>query len=372
MHIRTHVWTLALGLVTAVVVTSPARADNGPNSFRVGIHVPVLTLLGLTDVSGGGSTGDPVFDVGIVATYGVDFAYQITDMIAVGAMVMAGSIGTTSSGSTPAFAAVLLPRFELGMPSGIARVYGAFEFGPGAFGIFGSSCAGCGDSPEYGGYGVGGEVGAHLFAEESFSIDPYLGVRYLRPIDVSIGVVLVSLGVSLLGWMDFGASPATDLPADDSAGPEGDVPPAYGLASAPPPSAPGPSTAPIASGPDWFVEFDVPGAVARAWANPGTGVLQLELRTSGPAARFEGCTEAQISAGGAAVAVVVHVTPTRSLTGVDEQVLLSSTNATLDTLRVEGARIELCGFTIELSARAREALGRLRDLSATPTGAGPG
>lgn len=364
MHARAHVATLALCLLATTVST--AHADNGPNSLRVGIHVPLLTLLALTDVPGSGAGDDPIFDVGIVATYGVDFAYQITDMMAIGAMALAGSIGTTADFSTPAFAAVLLPRFELGMPSGVARVYGAFEFGPGVFGIFGSSCSGCYDSPEYGGYGVGGEVGVHLFAESSFSIDPYFTARYLRPIDVSIGVVQVSLGVSLMGWMDFGRTPEAAESTDEEAGAGLDAPPAYTAVASAPPVAPGPSTEPVPSGDDWFVEFDVPGAIARAWANPVTNVLQLELRVSGTSARFEACTEALVVAAGAGVTVVVNVTPTRTLTGVDEQVLLSATNELLDILRAEGARMEICGFTIQLSPRAREALGRLRDRSRAP------
>lgn len=233
----------------------------------------------------------------------------------------------------------------------------------------------------------GAQIGLHIYPVDAFSITPYFGLsgstgggNSTSPSGVGVPTVTplnvegfdVALGVALFGWIDLDgddeASPVSGSDFRREAGDDGTAAATPAAAAYTAPAEPtGPSTEPVASGADWFVEFEVPGAQARAWANPVTSVVLLELRTSSEAPRFEGCTEAVITAGAATAPMVVSVTPTRTLSAVEEQILMSATPEHLDILRADGARIELCGFTIELSTRARYALGRLRDRQRTPT-----
>lgn len=199
---------VSLALALALAPAERARADDGVGAVRFGLHVPALSLLGLDrDPARGTSvTSHPAFQAGVIPVFGLDVGYQLHENVAIAATVIAGAVGSTESNNVTLAAAGVVPRVEAGMSSGVLRLYGAAEFGIGFFGIFGSMCSGPGCNPSWGAYLAGGEVGVHIFAERSFSIDPYLSFRYLRAFDLDTGALLGQVGIAITGWI--GGAPA--------------------------------------------------------------------------------------------------------------------------------------------------------------------
>jgi hypothetical protein len=210
-------------------------------------------------------------------------------------------------------------------------------------------------------FSVGARIGLHIHPVGPFSISPYVGLAGLfgggntgevsdrTPRSGSVEGYEVSFGVALFGWIPIGA--ATAGPADDHTEEEEEPSARPTVATS--------SAEPTHSGDNWSVAFDVPGAEARAWSNASTGAVQIELRTSSDTARFTDCTEALLASATARETVAVRVTTNRTLTGIDEQLVMFGTQRHLEVLQADGGRLEICGYTIELPGASRYALGRL-------------
>ena len=210
-------------------------------------------------------------------------------------------------------------------------------------------------------FSVGARVGLHIHPVGPFSISPYVGVSGMfgggntgdvgdrTPRSGSIEGYEISFGVALFGWISLGGGSAPI--AGDSVEAEPSASPVAASTT--------PSAEPTHSGDNWSVTFEVPGAEARAWSNASTGAVQIELRTSSDAARFGGCAEALIANATMRETMAVAVTTSRTLTGIEERLVLSGTQQHLDVLRADGGRLEICGYSIELAAQSRYALGRL-------------
>ena len=202
---QASVFVLILWVCAVLAHPTRAFADDGVGAFRLGVHIPAFSLIGLDhDPAGGrgGITSHPAYQAGAIPILGVDIGLQVHELVSIGATLIAGAVGSTESNNGTIGGGGIIPRVEVSMPEGMARLYGAGEFGIGVFGLFGFNCFGGSDcNPSYGAYAAGGEVGVHLFVADSFSIDPYLSVRYLRAFNLDTGVWLGQVGIAITGWI---------------------------------------------------------------------------------------------------------------------------------------------------------------------------
>jgi hypothetical protein len=230
----------------------------------------------------------------------------------------------------------------------------------------------------------GGRFGLHVHAAPAFSISPYVAAYGVTgggsvsasgsSTSTSVGVegLEVTLGVQLLGWIelspaararDDGAHLATDIEPTGAPAREEGPRLATDVGAAPPvvPTVPtGVPTEPVLRDGEWYVELEMGDTVARVWAAPGSELVRIEVDSTSEDGRLTGCTEALV-VGATSGTMTVTVSARRTFTQVIETALLAGTAAHLDLLRTAGSTIELCGFTLEPTARARYAAGRLRD-----------
>jgi hypothetical protein len=188
LRVRRALALLALCAPLLAASAATAHAQRGAGAFRLGVHAPVGSVLAADG-------GDAVYQIGPTTSSGLDLAYQVTDMIAVGGSVAAALFGRTGETGSDIFLLALVPRFELGVPTGESRFYGAIDVGAGTGGGLGAT------GSTIAMFVVGAEIGAHLFATRSFSVSPYLQARHVRAFDHDLGIWSASIGIAITGWM---------------------------------------------------------------------------------------------------------------------------------------------------------------------------